>query len=70
MDEVLRKLEERELALKKGNAGLEQQMSDLKELMKVVDSKYDSETRDLIRQNKVVENQIQSVENALRVQRS
>ena len=70
MDEVLRKLEERELALKKGNAGLEQQMSDLKELMKVVDSKYDSETRDLIRQNKMVENQIQSVENALRVQRS
>ena len=58
MDEVIRRLEEQELALKKGNAGLEQQMSDLRELMKVHDTKYDTEARDLIKQNRQLEGQI------------
>lgn len=55
IDEALRQLEEQELALLKGNAGLEQQKSDLKEMMKMVDAKYDEQARDLIKQNRVLE---------------
>lgn len=58
LDAVIRQLEERELALKKGNAGLEQQMSDLRELMKAHDTKYDAEARELRKQNRQLEDQI------------
>ena len=40
-------------------------MHDLRELMRVVDQKYDKQAREILQINKTLEGQIQSVENAL-----
>lgn len=68
IDAEIRRLQEKEQELTNGNQRLLNQMGDLRELMKMVDNRYDNDSRQLINRNKELEKEIQSLESALKVQ--
>jgi hypothetical protein len=45
IDAEIQRLQEKELELMNGNQRLQNQMGDLRELMKLVDSRYDNDSR-------------------------
>ncbi|CDW81160.1 UNKNOWN [Stylonychia lemnae] len=67
IDAEIQRLQEKEQELMNGNSRLGNQMNDLRELMKRVDNRYDNDARQLINRNKDLEQEIQSLEQALKI---
>ncbi len=67
IDAEIRRLLDKEQELKQGNESLRSQMGDLRELMKMVDSKYESDVQQLMEQKKELEGEVESLECAIKV---
>ena len=67
IDAEIRRLQQKEQELKQGNDQLRSQMGDLRELMKMVDQKYDSDVHQLMDKNKDLSEEIESLQCALKV---
>ncbi len=58
---------DKEKELKQGNEQLKSQMGDLRELMKMVDQKYESDWQEMMEKNEELQGEVESLECALKV---
>ena len=67
IDEEIRRLQEKEQEFKLSNSGLKDKITDLRELMRVVDDGYDNNAREVMARNKQLEQEVKGLELALKV---